>query len=117
MDMISGYIRADMPAQACIMGLMPTQPALSRDILTAALAGMEAQQKAIDEHIAIVRSMLGTEPKRRGRPPKQAQPADAQPAEIPRKRRKMSAEARRRIAEAARKRWAAARKAGRTRLG
>ena len=40
---------AGVSAQACTMGLMPTQPALSRDILTAALAGLEAQQKAIDE--------------------------------------------------------------------
>ena len=119
MDIISAYIRppvAGLSVEACTIGLMPTQPALPRHILTAALTGLEAQKKAIDEHIAAVRSMLGTKPKRLGRPPQQVQYSEAQTA-VPRKRRRMSAEGRRRIAEAARKRWAAAKKAGRTKLG
>jgi len=100
---------------------MPIQPAVSRDILTAALAGLEAQSKTIDENIAAVRMMLGTAPKRRGRPPKQAQPSSPEPsstvASPPRKRGKMSAAARMRMAEAMKKRWAAAKRAGLTRLG
>src|SRR5690348_14998215 len=110
---------------------MPTPPAVSNEILNAALAGLEAQKKAIHEHIASIRSMLGAiseisaiVPRRRGRPRKQAQAlAPASMAETPvrrsapRKRRRMSAEARRRLAEVARKRWAAAKKAGRTSLG
>ena len=108
------------------MGRMPPQTALSNEVLTAALAGLEAQKKAIQEHIASIRSLLGlgsdsapADRPRRGRPPKSAQaaaPVAAAPSSAPRKRRKMSAEARRRIAEAARRRWAAAKKAGRNSL-
>ena len=103
------------------MVLMTKQPAVSHDILTAALSGLEAQKKSIDQNIAAVRMMLGSEPKRRGRPPKQVQPFGAEASSpetpMPRKRAKMSAAARKRMAEAMRMRWAAARKAGRTRLG
>src|SRR2546421_12674061 len=98
---------------------MPTSSALSNDILNAALAGLELQRTRIEEQIAQVHSMLGTAPKRRGRPPKNAAPAPAAVAAepAPRKRRKMGAAARKRMADAMRKRWAAARRAGRTRLG
>ena len=80
---------------------------ISHELLTAALEGLERQKTRIEEQIANVRSMLGI--KKRGRPPKSAvsQPSP-QPA---RKRRKMSAAARKRIGDATRKRWAALRKA------
>jgi len=42
------------------------------------LAGLEAQMKTIEEHIASVRSMPGAEPKKPGRAPKQAPSAGAQ---------------------------------------
>jgi len=79
----------------CTMGFkMPTSPALSHEILNAALSGLELTRNRLEEQIAQVRSMLGTPPKRRGRPPKSAAPAPtaavaALPA--PSKRRKMSA--------------------------
>src|SRR5258706_12861923 len=91
---------------------------LSNEILAAALAGLEAQKKTIEEHIAQVQSLLGTAPKRRGRPPKQPQQFGGG-GDIPtpfKKRRGMSAATRKRMAEAMKKRWAAAKKAGRTRL-
>src|ERR1700681_2689232 len=105
-----------------MMDLMPT-PALSHDLLTAALAGLELQKKTIEEHILQVQSLLGTAPKKRGRPPKNAAPARAPESAAatvqppPRKRRKMGAAARKRMAEAMKKRWAAARRAGQTSLG
>jgi hypothetical protein len=76
---------------------MPTK--LNNDILAAAIDGFEAQKKRIDAQIAELRQLMtgGT-----------AEPA-ATP-EPPRKRRKMSAAARKRIGEAQRKRWAAAKK-------
>src|SRR5260370_12246913 len=98
---------------------MPLPPAISKDILTAALAGLEAQKKTIDQHILQVRTLLGTAPKRRGRPPKKAQTFGGG-GDVPtpfKKSRGMSAATRKRMAEAMRKRWAVARKAGRTRLG
>src|SRR5437667_1197442 len=83
---------------------MPTTPALSNDILNAALSGLELTRTRLDEQVAQVRSMLGTAPKRRGRPPKNAAPAlaavAAEPA--PRKRQKMGAAARKRVADAMR---------------
>src|SRR5690349_11525905 len=107
------------------MGLMPTQPAVSHDLLAAASAGLETHKKTIDDHIAAVRSMLGTEsilgtePKRRGRPPNKEQ---ALGADVPanarrgRKRRRMNAAARKRLGEPLKKRWAAAKRAGRSGL-
>lgn len=98
---------------------MTKQSPVHRDILTAALAGLQAQQKTIDEHIAAVRELLATGPKRRGRP-LHVQASGVEPAQatVSRKSRrgKMSADTRKRLAEAMRKRWAAARKAGRTAL-
>jgi hypothetical protein len=102
---------------------MATEQAVSHDILDAALAGLEARKKMIEEHIVQVQALLGTAPKRRGRPPKNM--ASAPVSQTPptaetrtlRKRRKMSPAAKKRMAEAMRKRWAVARKAGRTTLG
>ena len=84
-----------------------TSAAPSREILEAALHGLETQRQKLDEQIAQVRSLLG---RRVGRPPKgngsEAAPAGA----APKKRRGLSPEARKRIAAAQKKRWAAFRK-------
>ena len=82
---------------------------ISHELLTAALEGLELQKTRIEEQIANVRSMLGI--KKRGRPPKNA--ASQEAPKPGRKRRKMSAAARKRIGDATRKRWAALRKAKR----
>jgi peptidoglycan hydrolase CwlO-like protein len=74
---------------------MPTQK-LTPEIVTAAIAGFEQQKRRIDSQIAELRTMLSDGHKKI---------ADAtEPTK--RKRRKMSAAARKRIAEAQRKRWA-----------
>jgi hypothetical protein len=78
----------------------------SREILEAALHGLEMQREKLDDQIAQVRSILG---RRVGRPPK----GGAQNAGTPRAARKsrtLSEEARKRIAAAQRRRWAAFRK-------
>jgi hypothetical protein len=99
-------------------GFMARPPAVSHDLLNAALAGLEAQRSKLEEQIAQVRTFLGTQPKRRGRPPKQKQ-ARGGGGDIPTpfKRRKMSAAARKKMAALMKKRWAAARKAGKTSIG
>jgi hypothetical protein len=67
---------------------------LSHDIITAAIAGYEAQKESINSKIAELRNMLHH---------KDGHGA----AEPPKVKRKMSAAARRRIALAQKKRWAA----------
>jgi hypothetical protein len=86
-----------------------TSVAPSREILEAALHGLEAQRHRLDEQIAQVRAMMG---RRVGRPPKGGS-SDALPAfdAAPRKKRILSPEARKRIAAAQKKRWANFRKA------
>ena len=81
----------------------------SRDILEAALQGLEAQRQKLDDQISEVRSLLG---RRVGRPPKGGSggAATASEADAPAKRKGLSAEARKRIAAAQKKRWAAFRK-------
>jgi hypothetical protein len=78
---------------------MPTQR-LPPEILTAAIEGSEQQKLRIDEQIAELRTMLPG-----GRTVPVAMPGPAK-----RKRRKMSAAARKRIGDAQRKRWAASKK-------
>ena len=81
-----------------------------RDILEAALQGLEAQKQKLDEQIAQVRAMIGH---RVGRPPKKSAPATAEFKNGnggERKKRTLSSEARKRIAAAQKKRWAAFRK-------
>ena len=75
---------------------MPTLK-LTPEIVTAAIAGLEQQKLRIDSQIAELRAMLSDNHKR---------PAEAVSQPAKRKRRKMSAVARRRMAEAQRKRWA-----------
>src|SRR5258708_1093261 len=89
---------------------MPTHTGvLSSDVLNAALEGLEAQKKTLEQHIQQVRSMLGLGTGRRGRPPKSAASPSATPPSTATgaKRRKRSPEVRARMAEAQRKRWAA----------
>jgi len=92
---------------------MPIQTGgLSSDVLSAALAGLEAQKQRIEEHIGLVRALLGVRPdgqKRRGRPPKSAASTiEASSVTAPaRAQGKRSPEVRARMAEAQRKRWAA----------
>lgn len=88
-----------------------TSAAPNKEILEAALQGLEAQKQKLDEQIAQVRAMMG---RRVGRPPRSngsngaAHTAGAQAAT--RKKRVLSPEARKRIAAAQKKRWAAFRK-------
>jgi predicted nucleic acid-binding Zn ribbon protein len=76
---------------------MPTK--FDNEMLAAAIEGLEAQKTRIDARIAEIRQQLAG-----GR----AEPTAA--PEPGRKRRTMSAAARKRIAEAQRKRWAEAKK-------
>jgi len=81
----------------------------SREILEAALQGLEAQRHRLEEQMSRVRTMLGH---RVGRPPKEngAEASATGRSGGARKKRTLSAEARKRIAAAQKKRWAAFRK-------
>jgi hypothetical protein len=87
-----------------------TFAAPSREILEAALHGLEAQKLKLDDQIAQVRSLLG---RRAGRPPKSLSGSMSLLAGGPavHRKRTLSDEARKRIAAAQKKRWAAFRKA------
>lgn len=90
---------------------MPRRPALSHDVLHAALHGLELRKTTLDAQIARVQSMLGIGPKRLGRPPQQELVADgAGDTSTPVNRRRFTAAARKRMAEAQRRRWAAIKK-------
>lgn len=82
----------------------------SREILEAALHGLELQKQKLEEQLAQVKAMLG---RRVGRPPKSV-PFGSDGVAIsgvaPAKKRVLSPEARKRIAAAQKKRWAAFRK-------
>lgn len=81
----------------------------NREILEAALHGLEIQRQKLDDQIAQVRSMIGS---RAGRVLRGAQSegvGGGRPA-VQRRKRTLSAEARKRIAAAQKKRWAAFRK-------
>lgn len=85
----------------------------NKEILEAALQGLEAQRDKIEQQIAEVRSLLGNAPARRGRPRKESESSStssASPATGARKKRTLSPEARKRIAAAQKKRWASFRK-------
>lgn len=83
----------------------------SREILEAALSGLEAQRERLDHQIEEVRGMLGGHGGRTARPhaaaANHAQPKEKASAN---KKRTLSPEARKRIAAAQKKRWAAFRK-------
>ncbi len=83
-----------------------TNAAPSKEILEAALQGLEAQRDRLEEQISQVRGMIGGRP---GRPAGTgSRHMEASPAE--RKKRVLTPEARKRIAAAQKKRWAAFRK-------
>lgn len=85
-----------------------TSAAPSREILEAALVAFESQRQRLDEQIAKVRSLLG---RRVGLLLKSnGEAVVTSSAAAPKKRRGLSAEARKRIAAAQKKRWAAFRK-------
>ena len=83
-----------------------TLAAPHHEILEAALQGLEAQRRRLEEQIAQVRSMLG---RRAGRPPKSSASFGSAPTGGGQKRI-LSPEARQRIAAAQKKRWAAYRR-------
>jgi peptidoglycan hydrolase CwlO-like protein len=74
-------------------------PKYSTEILTAAIEGFEAQKRRINTQIAELRQMLDGNRTELATMP-----------ELPKRRRKMSAAARKHIAEAQQKRWAEAKK-------
>ena len=86
----------------------------NREILEAALQGLELQKEKLDAQIAHVRALMGVRPP--GRPSKSAkaqmasEPAPHRGPVAGKKRRQLSAEARKRIAAAQKKRWATFRK-------
>jgi hypothetical protein len=88
------------------IGMAKLTAAPSREILAAALQGLEAQREKLDEQISQVRSLMGG---RRGRPANAS--ADRSTGEqTGRKKRVLSAGARKRIAAAQKRRWTAFRK-------
>ena len=86
----------------------------SREILEAALQGLESQREKLDEQIAEVRKLLsgsgGRAATKSHRAAAAPQSAPASSGRSARKKRALSQEARARIAAAQKKRWAAFRK-------
>jgi hypothetical protein len=74
-----------------------------RDILEAALMGYEHQRQAIDAKIADLKGWLGS-------PTKGAVVPQDKSVSGPRKKRKVSKEARQKMAEAQKRRWAMVKK-------
>ena len=86
-----------------------TSGAPGRHILEAALQGLEAQKQRLDEQIDEVRALMGERSERSSK--RSAGGAMfGNSTGTARKRRVLSAEARKRIAAAQKKRWAAFRK-------
>ncbi len=82
----------------------------SKEILEAALQGLEAQRERLDEQISQVRAMIGGRTGRKpGRPANTGSVREAA-NHTPRKKRVLTPEARKRIAAAQKRRWAAFRK-------
>jgi hypothetical protein len=79
----------------------------NRSLLEAALVGFDHRLREITLKIVEIKRRLGAP----------ATPDGAAPRRRRRKRKPLSAAARKRLALAAKKRWAAAKKAGRNRLG
>lgn len=84
----------------------------SKELLEAAVQGLELQRQRLDEQIEQVRNLLGKRPA--GRPAKNASAKQTASAADSNgrgtKKRTLSAEARKRIAAAQKKRWANFRK-------
>ncbi|MGE5646292.1 MAG: hypothetical protein ACM336_10925 [Acidobacteriota bacterium] len=79
----------------------------NQELLSAALEGLEAQKKRIEEQIKQVQALLGH---RRGRPASNDSASSKPVAAAGGRRRKLSAAARKRIAAAQKRRWAEYRK-------
>jgi hypothetical protein len=86
---------------------MPRTSTVDRSFLEAALVGFGHRLSEITLKIKEIKQRLGGP----------AVPDDAAPTRRRRKRKPMSASARNRLALSAKKRWAAAKKAGKNRLG
>jgi hypothetical protein len=87
-----------------------TSAAPSREILEAALQGLEAQKEKLDDQISQVRSLLGSRGGRFSRATSAAHETSGSKPATHRRKRTLSPEARKRIAAAQKKRWAAFRK-------
>ena len=96
------------PTAACYQRTMANSSNPSKELLEAALHGLEAQKQKLERQIVEVRSLLG---KRRGRPPKRESGLSVVAAAPLRKKRVLSTAARKSIAAAQKKRWAAFHKA------
>jgi hypothetical protein len=83
---------------------MPRGQFQDTELLKAALEGLEAQKRRVEEQIKQVQAMLGG----RKRPAAAKEPS-AEPAK-PKRKRRLSAAARQRIAAAQKRRWAEYRK-------
>ncbi len=81
----------------------------NRELLAAALEGLELQRQRVEEQIRQVRAMLGTRGPGRPRANESA-PEPASPAAPARRKRSLSPAARKRIAAAQKRRWAEFRK-------
>jgi hypothetical protein len=86
---------------------MPRTSTVDRSLLEAALIGFGHRLREITLKIGELKQRLGGH----------ATPDGSAPRRRRRKRKPMSATARKRLALAAKKRWAAAKKAGKNRLG
>src|SRR5947209_17013435 len=91
------------------MSMAKKSAAPGRHILEAALQGQEAQRQKLDEQIAEVRALMGERSERSSKRTGGGA-TSGNSTGTTRKRRVLSAEARKRIAAAQKKRWAAFRK-------
>jgi peptidoglycan hydrolase CwlO-like protein len=83
----------------------------SKEILEAALQGLETQRQKLDEQISQVRSMMGqSSPRSAKRAGSEGGESAATSNQSGRRKRVLSPEARKRIAAAQKKRWASFRK-------
>lgn len=87
-----------------------TSAAPNREILEAALQGLEGQRQRLEDQIARVHAMLGGRAGRSAKGNSNAPYGSAKKTAPVRKKRVLSPEARKRIAVAQKKRWAAFRK-------
>ncbi len=87
--------------------------------VTKMIAELRSQRDQLDEAILALERMIRGTGKRRGRPPKWLSEANAEePVKKERKRKRVvSAEARKRMAEAQRRRWETARKTDESEAG
>lgn len=82
----------------------------NHSLLSAALDGLELQKQRIDEQIEEVRSLLGKNSARRGRPSGSTNKGFKNNGSAVKRRAPLSASARKRIATAQKRRWAEYRK-------